>query len=118
MAILKIDGVDMPTPSSYKIPDVDLDSEDTNRNELGILQRDRIRAEIYKVELEYKGITSSQLALIKSAIKPAQFQATIITEIGSVVKTMYAGNRNTEMVKYNDDVNNVRWNFSVNLIEY
>lgn len=43
MAILTIDGVGIPAPSSLKIQQSDLDSADTNRNEEGYLQRDRIR---------------------------------------------------------------------------
>lgn len=118
MAILNIDGVDLPAPSSFKLPDFDLDSSDTNRNELGVLQRDRVRQGIFKIELEFKGITSSQLATIKEAIKPASFQATFPTEKGFVTKTMYAGDRNTEIAKYNSEINEIRWNISFNLTEY
>lgn len=118
MAMINIDGVDLPGVPTYKTPNFDLDSADSGRNELGVLQRDRIRDEIYKAELEFVGITSSDLALIKSAIKPAQFQATIITEIGPVTKTMMAGDRNIEMIKYDKDYNKIRWNISFNLIEF
>lgn len=118
MAMVSINGVDLPGVPTYKIPNFDLDSSDSARNELGVLQRDRIRDEIFKVELEFVGISSSSLALIKSAIKPAQFQATIITEVGNITKTMMAGDRNIEMVKFNNDYNKIRWNISFNLIEF
>lgn len=118
MALVNIDGVDLPAPSSFKIPNFDLDSSDTQRNELGVLQRDRIRDEIYKAEYEAAGITSSQLATIKSAIKPSSFQVTIITELGPITKTMMAGDRNIEMIKYDNDYNKIRWNISFNLIEF
>ena len=118
MALINIDGVDLPAPSSFKIPNMDLDSPDSARNELGVVQRDRIRQGVFKVELEYKGITSSQLALIKSAIEPAQFNAKIMTEIGVVTKIMYAGDRSIELVKNNDDYNKIRWDISFNLVEY
>lgn len=118
MAMINIGGADLPDPTSYKIPNFDLDSDDSHRNELGVLQRDRIREGIYKAEFEFVGITSSDLALIKSAIKPAQFQATIISEVGPITKTMYAGDRNIEMVKYDKDYNKIRWNISFNLVEY
>lgn len=117
MALINIDGVDLPAPSKYKPPNFDLDSEDSNRNELGIMQRDRIRDEIFKLELEWKGITSSQLATIKAAVKPAEFQATFITEVGPITKTMYAGDRNIDMAKYNDDYNKIRWDINCNFTE-
>ncbi|HOA80071.1 MAG TPA: hypothetical protein PKK61_03275 [Defluviitaleaceae bacterium] len=118
MALISIDGVDLPSPSTMKMPNFDLDSSDTNRNELGILQRDRVRQGIFKIELEFKGITSSQLALIKSAIEPAEINVTFPSEIGLQTKKMYAGDRNIEMVKYDEDYNKIRWNISFNLTEY
>jgi hypothetical protein len=118
MALLNIDGADLPAPSKFKIPNFDLDSGDTGRNELGILQRDRVRQGIFKAEVEWKAITSSQLATIKAATLPASFQATILTETGYVAKTMYAGDRNIEVVKYDPDYNKIRWDVSCNLTEY
>lgn len=117
MAMISIDGVDLPAPTKYKVPNFDLDSEDSNRNELGYFQRDRIRSDIYKAELEFI-VNSSDLALIKSAISPAKFNATILTETGEITKEMYAGDRNIEMIKYNEDYNKIMWSISFNLIEY
>lgn len=118
MAMINIDGVDLPSPSVFKIPRSDLDSGDTGRNELGVLQRDRIRQGIYKIELEWKGINSSELHLIESAIEPAELNVTFPTPTGMQIKKMYAGDRNVEMVSYNDDYNKIIWNISFNLIEY
>ena len=118
MAIINIDGVDLPRVSNYKLPRFDLDSQDTNRNELGILQRDRIRQGIYKIELEWMGITSSQLHLIDSAIEPVELNVTFPAPTGRKTKTMYAGDRNVEIVKYDKDFDKIRWNISFNLIEY
>lgn len=118
MAMISIDGVDLPAPSSFKMPRSDLDSGDTGRNELGILQRDRVRQGIYKIELEWKGITSSQLHLIESAIEPSEINVTFPTPTGMKTKKMYAGDRNIEMIKYDADYNKIRWNISFNLIEY
>ena len=115
MALLQIDGVDLPAPSVFKIPRYDLDSGDTKRNEEGYLQRDRIRQGIFKIELEWKGITSAQLNTIETAIAPASVQVTFPTATGMQAKTMYVGDRMVEMVKYQPET---RWNISFNLIEY
>lgn len=117
MAILNIDGVDLPAPSSFKLPQFDLDSGDTNRNELGILQRDRVRQGIYKIDLEWKGVTSAALAAIEEAIKPASVQVTFPAPTGLQTKTMYAGDRNVDMAIYRS-ADNIRWNISFNLVEY
>lgn len=119
MAILNIDGVDMPAPSSYKIQRFDLDSQDTNRNELGILQRDRVRQGIYKIEVEFKGKTSSEMYTIEPAIEPAKIQVTFPTPKGYITRTMYVGDRQgPEMVKHDSNTDKIRWDMSFNLVEY
>lgn len=116
--MINIGGVDLPTPSTFKLPRFDLDSSDTNRNELGIMQRDRVRQGIYKIELEWKGITSIQLNTIINAIEPASLQVNFPSEIGFITKTMYAGDRNVEVARYDSDYSKIRWNISFNLTEY
>lgn len=118
MAMINIDGVDLPAPTKFKPPNMDIDSSDSNRNELGVMQRDRIRQGVYKLELAWEKISSSELALIKAAIEPAEIQVTFPSEIGFITKTMYAGDRNVEMVSYNNDYNKIVWNISFNLVEY
>nr|WP_312578216.1 hypothetical protein [Sedimentibacter sp.] len=118
MAMINIDGVDLPAPSKFKPPNFDLDSGDTGRNELGILQRDRVREGVFKLELEWKGILSSQLATIKAAVKSDRFETTFPTEIGFITKTMYVSDRNIEMVKYNEDYNQIRWDISCSFTEF
>ncbi len=115
MAILTINNVDMLAPSVFRTPSFDLDSAATRRNEEGYMQRDRIRQGINKIEVEWWGITSTQLSTIKSAIEPATVSVTFLTETGAITKTMYAGDRNQELVKYQDG--EARWNFAFNLIE-
>jgi len=118
MAMITIDGVDLPSPSVFKLPRYDLDSQDTNRNELGVLQRDRIRQGIYKIELEWNGINSEQLHTVNTAIEPASLQVTFPSQTGMITKQMYAGDRNVEMIRYNEDYNKIMWKISFNLVEY
>lgn len=119
MAMLSIDGTDLPAPVNFSAPNMDIDSQDSNRNELGYFQRDRIRQGVYKIDkLRFEKINSSQLALIKAAIKPSKFQFTFPSEIGKITKTMYAGDRDVEMISYNEDYNKILWNISFSVIEY
>ncbi|MEY8416660.1 DUF6711 family protein [Tissierella praeacuta] len=119
MSIISIDGVDLPAPSTFNINRFDMDSSDTNRNELGELQRDRIRQGIYKIELEFKGKTSSEVHLIETSIEPSKIKVTFLSPIGKTTKIMYVGDRKgPEMVKNDKVVDKIRWNISFNLIEY
>lgn len=117
MAIISIDGVSLPDPTSMSIPMADIDSSDTTRNELGVLQRDRIRQGIYKIELMWSTITDSQVNTILSAIEPSKFEVTFPTTFGTMTKDMYAGDRKLDFVLYRNG-NNSRWSLSFNLIEY
>lgn len=117
MAMIKIDGVDLPSPSKFDLPEMDLDSSDSNRDELGYLHRDRIRQGVYKIELEWKGINNTQLNLIETAIKPVQIDVTFPTSEGMKTKVMYAGDRKRSMIKYNGETN-ITWDLSFNLTEY
>lgn len=119
MATITIDGVGLPEPTSLKLPELDLDSEGTGRNEEGILQRDRIRQGVLKCELEWKKITTAQLALIKSVVTPDKFTVSFPEDLEIPAKDMYAGDRTIELVNYKDsDADKLRWNISFNLTEY
>lgn len=117
MAMISINGVDLPAPVKFKPPNMDLHSGDTGRNELGVAQLDRIRQGMFKLELAWKNINSSQLATIKAAIEPVKIQVTFPSEIGFITKTMYVGDRDIELVNFNEDHNKMLWNISFNLTE-
>ncbi|MCR2043182.1 hypothetical protein NSA23_03525 [Anaerosalibacter massiliensis] len=112
MATIKINGVGLPAPTKINIPRFDLDSGDTTRNEAGYMQRDRIRQGIYKIELEWRMLTSAEVNKIESLIQPSSVSVTFPTPRGMVTKRMYAGDRKIDMVV------DSCWNMSFNLIEY
>ena len=118
MGFMLIDGIGLPAPTKFKLPNFDLDSEDSNRNEFGVFQRDRIRQGVNKGEFEWVLIPSAQLATIKNAIKPAKVIATLPTESGDEDFEMYVGDRNVELVVYDKDYTKRLWNISFSLTEY
>jgi len=118
MSMLTIDGVAIsPDPSVYSLPEHDLDSENSGRNELGVLIRDRLRQGVYKIELEWWAISNAELKVILGAIYKPEFPVTFLTEDGYVTKTMYAGDRSKSLVRYMGDTNKMAWNLKFNLIE-
>ena len=119
MAIITIDGVDLPAPSELSIGRMDLDSSDTTRNELGFLQRDRIRQGLYKIELAFKVKNSSEIHTIESVIANKELNVTFPTPQGFVTKRMYVGDRSLNVALYdNYSTDDIRWDMSFNLIEY
>jgi len=116
--MISIDGVDLPSPFSYKISRSDLDSEDTARNELGELIRHRIRQGVYKIDIEFK-CPSPQMQVIEAAIEPPEINVTFPTATGKLTRKMYAGNREgPQMVRYDKETDEIFWQISFSLIEY
>lgn len=115
--MIYINGKKLPNPSSYRIPEFDLDSGDTTRNERGYFQRDRIRQGVAKVELQWKAITSEDLTKILDAVEPSGFSVRYITPYGYKTTRMYVGDRQVEMAR-GFIGHDLRWDISCNLIEY
>ncbi len=115
--MIKINGVVLPTPTSYKIPQFDLDSDDTTRDETGGLHRNRVRQGIFKIELEWKAIRSIDADKILNAIEPSSFNVEFPTTSGVKTKKMYAGDRNVTIARYYIK-KDIRWDVSFNLIEF
>lgn len=116
--MLVINGVDIPTPNVMDIDKHDLDSSDTHRNELGIIVRDRIRRDVYKLQLEFWAKTSSEIHTINTAIQDEEFPVTFPTPTGNVTKTMYAGDRSLVLARYSPEgFTESRWTLKFNLVE-
>ena len=113
-----INGVRLPSPSTYKVGRQDLDSEDSGRNELGVLTRDRLRQGIFTVALEYWAIDNYKATLILNALTASSFNVTFWVEGHKVTRKMYVGDRNSEMVRFMGREDKMAWNINFNLVEY
>ncbi len=119
-ALLNIGGVDMPSPSSYKVILQDMDSENTRRSETGILKRDRIRAAVYKIEVSFR-IEHVKAKIITDALSPAEFPVVFFDFATNSYpnRIMYTGDRSSELVLYKENNPDLSlWELSTSLIEY
>lgn len=115
-AMIQIDGVDMPDPSTFKIKEADLDSQDSKRNEVGHLQRDRIRQGIRTVSFSWQALTGPDATTVVSAVSPPSFVVSFPDTDGRKSVTMYAGDRTKEYVNTPDI--GPHWNVSFDNVEY
>lgn len=120
MALITIGSTPIKAPSEYKVSRSDLDSSNSVRNESGVLNRERVREGVYKIECKWANITQTQLKAITDRINPVSFEVAFYDPTDSATKTatMYAGDRSAEMVLDDTTFGNTRWTFAVNLIEY
>lgn len=123
MALIKIGGTALPAPSSYAVSRADLDGPNTKRTEDGKLQRDRVRAGVYKIELSWDLLTPAQLQTITNAIAPVKLTVVFFdptTFNTAKTASMYAGDRSSELVRnLNEDrASESYWSLSFNLTEF
>lgn len=126
-------GVDLTgrlVPKKFQVGVSDLDSEKTTRSVSGVLNRDRIRARVLKVDLEWGALTRSEMQTLLTYFNAdASFTASDGTVVpkgfiyvefpspystSNVKKVMYAGDRSAPLYNFNMGL----WEgLSLNLIE-
>lgn len=115
---ITIGGYQLPSPREYKVQRADLDTENTTRDEAGVLHRDRIRTGVYKIFVTWR-LTSTQLSNVISRIEASSFSVTFFDPCTAqtVTRTMYSGDRSADMVLGADTIGDTMFDFSVDLIE-
>ena len=114
MALLKINGIELPPPTDYSVQYSDIDSSDTGRSENGDMLRNRIRAAVVKISAGWNMLTQEEADLVLDAVRDESF--TVVYYGGRSSATMYAGDKSLQMVSM--DSNGARYNVSFNLIEF
>jgi hypothetical protein len=89
-----INGVAVATPKTFKVTVVDLDSDNTQRNALGVLLRDRLRV-MRTIDCEWGPLSSSDISTILQALEPVEFPVTFPDPYTGTDQTitMYVGDR-------------------------
>ncbi|MFT3951174.1 MAG: hypothetical protein QM689_04370 [Oscillospiraceae bacterium] len=122
MALIKINGVELPQPSSYSVTWSDVDSNSTTRSEAAVLSRKRIRAGIYKITVGWTALTPAELQTVSNALYPATFPTDFFDPTTATYKksaTMYAGDKTAALSILLDDSARgaSRWDYNVDITE-
>lgn len=118
MVFININGVDMPNPlykGGYTLELSDLDSEKTTRSETGMMNRDRVRAGVYKINCKWL-VTTADLDKICNAISSDKFTVNFYDGGGNKSAEMYVGNRSIALILHKENVD--WWNLSCSFIQY
>lgn len=94
-ALIKVNGVALPTPSDIKVEIQDLDGESVRPIATGVLRRNRIRSNMLKVTLTWNLNTFPDILNILTLIAPSEFIAELYIPDHGIrgTKKMYAGNK-------------------------
>ena len=115
MAVLKIGGVEMPTPSSMSPMMYDI--TEAERDSTGTMHIDLVATK-YKLECTWSYLTQEQMTKILNAIKPITFNISFIDPESGNNKTLnvYKGDRTIPVLRVVEGENTYK-DFKVNFIE-
>ncbi|WP_235886037.1 DUF6711 family protein [Paenibacillus cymbidii] len=99
MAVLIINGVDMPTPSAMTPGEEDIGKWD--RNARGTMIGEIVATKA-KFELSWSFLTAEQLSQLLNAIKPTFFNVTYTDPVDNLLRTalFYKGGRSMPVMDY------------------
>ena len=113
--MIKIDNVQMPTPSSFNVGIQDLSKAE--RNARGTLIMERIATK-RKLEFSWKYLTREDLQTLLNAVSPVFFTVEYPDPVTNAVRsgTFYAGDRSMGALDYQNG--QIRWvDVKFNVIE-
>ncbi len=99
---LRIDDVELPTPSKYSFAEYDL-VENSTRNGNGMASWDVVRFNVGRLDLTWDNVSRDKIVQILSAIRSRKkFDCTFPNPNTGQVETrnFYAGDRMNELAKY------------------
>lgn len=101
--------------TEYTVNLSDLDGEGAGRSETGYMNRDRIRAGLYKIQLGTTNLKDKDVTDILAAISPESVPTSFY--FGRQVNAnMYSGDRNLSLKSIDSD-GTCYWDVSFNLVE-
>lgn len=98
--MLKINGVAIPTPSSFQASVLDISNAERNAN--GDMNIDRVATK-RKIEVEWKQISNTSMSALLKAVEDIFFTVTYPDPYTGTeqTKTFYVGDRTAPMYNYN-----------------
>lgn len=109
----------LPPPRTYAVYKQDVDSEDTGRTETGVMYRNRLRNNVYKIVATWR-VPTSKLKIVTDSITASKFNVYFYDPTSTEYRTVsaYAGDRQAEMILNGDTDDDTWWDLSVNFIGY
>ena len=123
MALLTINDIAMPDPTTYSVPMTDMESSDSAYSESGVRIRNRIRQGIVTLELSWR-VNDTDAAIILGAIEPSKVNVGYLDPKTGIIRTadMFVEDRSCNLLVHEnntaDEANANWWEISFNLVEY
>jgi len=115
MALIKINGVEIPTPSEYSTGIQDISNAERNANGTMIIERIATKR---KIEMSWGVLTREETNVLLNAVSPVFFNVEYIDPQEGTLKTgtFYCGNRGGPMLTFEKGIPKYK-NIKFNIIE-
>lgn len=115
MAIVKFGNFTPASPDKYEVELSDMDGENAGRSETGFMNRDRVRAGIFKLSLGWSNLNMEEVTTLLDAVSPESVPTSFF--FGQTIDIeAYAGNRKISL-KHKEADGSAYWDVSFNMTE-
>jgi hypothetical protein len=103
MALIEINGVDLPTPSDFQVGIMDLSKAERNARGTMIIERIATKR---KLDISYAFLSRTELSQVLNAVSPVFFSVTYLDPQTDQYRTgsFYCGDRNAGMLDFQNGV--------------
>lgn len=101
MSLLKINGVDIQTPSKYTYTYQDISQPDAGRDQNGLMFKGYVCSKV-KIELSWNLLTEEEAKILFQSVKNEYFSVTYPDAVSGTTKTgtFYVGDRTAPMYSW------------------
>lgn len=113
MAIIRLNGVEVTSPTKYTPKLSTIDSSNSGRNDDGIMTREIVRRKVANIDIGWEKLTNEELTQIVSQLTD-EINVEFFYGVWRSAK-MYAGDITIDLESIPDGA---RWSLSFGLVEY
>ena len=99
----KVNGVDIPQPQEVHIEHTNVASEDSGRNEKGIMKITWLRTDVRKVGMKWNALTGNEVAQIRALMQGKEYDFTYF-DAGVQSFRGYTGDNDYNIYSYNPKI--------------
>lgn len=115
-----VGGVTIPQPQEVTIEHTNVTTEDSGRNEKGIMEITWLRTDIRKVSMKWKALTGNEVAEIRGLMQGKEYDFSY-WDAGQQTMHAYTGENDYSIYSYHPDIfgneGGLYTDFSINAVE-
>ena len=99
----KVNGTDIPQPQEVHIEHTNVASDDSGRNEKGVMKITWLRTDVRKVSMKWKALTGNEVKTIRNLMQGKEYSFTY-WDAGTQTMNAYTGDNDYNIYSYNPKI--------------